>query len=462
VSRVRTLIRHGMVATTAGASPADVLIESERIVQVGGLTGVTADRVIEARGKYVLPGGIDAHTHLDMPLGDTVSSDDFETGTIAAAFGGTTTIVDFAVQDRGGSLRAALETWMRKAEGKAAIDFGLHVICCDLPPAVEREMDAMVAEGVPSFKLFMAYPGRLMLDDEAILRALRRTAGNGGTVMLHAEDGDAIAALVRRALAEGKRAPRYHAVTRPPGTEADAVRRAIALAGRAGAPLYIVHVSAAEAVDAIAAARGRGAAVLGETCPQYLVLSEECYDLPGFEGAKYVMSPPLRARAAQERLWCGLAADDLQVVATDHCPFNMRDQKTLGRDDFTQIPGGAPGIETRMSLVFDGGVSAGRMTIGRFVEVTATNPAKIFGLYPRKGTIAAGSDADVVIWDPEKTITWSAATHHMRVDYNPYEGRVTKGVPETVLVRGEPVVEGGRFVGRAGAGRFLKREPRAG
>jgi dihydropyrimidinase len=459
---MRTLIRRGTVLTAAGAAPADVLIEGERIAQVGALPGAAADRVIEARGRYVLPGGIDVHTHLDMPLGDTVSSDDFETGTVAAAFGGTTSIVDFAVQTTGRSLREALETWLRKAEGKAALDFGLHMICCDLTPAVEREMDAMVAEGVTSFKLFMAYPGRLMVDDATILRALKRTAANGGTVMLHAEDGDAIEALVRRAVAEGKRAPKLHALTRPASAEADAVRRAIALVERAGAPVYIVHVSAAEAADEIAAARRRGVRVLGETCPQYLLLSDERYDEPGFEGAKYVMSPPLRPRAAQERLWRGLAADDLQVVATDHCPFNLRDQKILGRDDFTKIPGGAPGIETRMSLVFDGGVAAGRITLSRFVEVTATGPAKIFGLYPRKGTIAPGSDADIVIWDPEKRITWSAATHHMRVDYNPYEGRVTRGAPETVLVRGQPVIEDGRFVGRAGAGRFLKREPRAG
>jgi dihydropyrimidinase len=458
---VRTLIRHGTVVTAAGAARADVLIEGERIAEVGPRAGAAADRVVDASGKYVLPGGIDVHTHLDMPLGETVTSDDFATGTVAAAFGGTTCIVDFAVQDRGRPLREALETWRRKAEGRAVIDYGFHVIVCDLSSAVEREMDAVVAEGVTSFKLFMAYPGRLMVDDAAILRALRRTAANGGTVMLHAEDGDAIEALVRRALAQGRRAPRYHALTRPPGTERDAVRRAVALAEQAGAPVYIVHVSTAEAVDEIAAARGRGLAVIGETCPQYLCLSQELYDQPGFEGAKYVMSPPLRARAGQERLWRGLAADDLQAVATDHCPFNMKDQKVLGRDDFTRIPGGAPGIETRMSLVYDGGVGARRLSLSRFVEVTATNPAKIFGLYPRKGTIAAGSDADLVVWDPEKSVSWSAATHHMRVDYNPYEGRVTKGAPEIVLVRGEPVIESGSFVGRAGTGRFVRREPRS-
>jgi dihydropyrimidinase len=458
---MRTLIRHGTVVTVAGASIADVLIEGERIVQIGPQLAATADVTHDASGKYVIPGGIDVHTHLDMPLGDIVTADDFESGTIAAAFGGTTSIVDFAVQDRGRPMREAWETWMRKAEGKAAVDYGFHMIVTDLPLAGLEEMDALVAEGVTTFKLFMAYPGRLMVDDETIFRALRRSVENGGLVLMHAENGGVIDELVRQARAEGKRAPKYHALTRPPRTEAEATHRAIALAEMAGAPIYIVHVSCAEAVEEMAAARGRGAAAQGETCPQYLFLSEERYDEPGFEGAKYVMSPPLRPRAGQERLWRALASGELQVVATDHCPFRMKDQKTLGRDDFSKIPGGAPGIETRMSLLYDGGVRAGRISLTRFVELTATNPARIFGLYPRKGVIAAGSDADLVVWDPEQEITWSAATHHMRVDYNPYEGRVAKGAPELVLSRGRPVIEAGKFVGRAGAGQFLKRAPLA-
>ena len=458
---MRTLIRHGTVVTAAGVSVADVLIEGERIVEVGPQPGAAADAIYEAAGRYVIPGGIDVHTHLDMPLGDTVSADDFESGTIAAAFGGTTSIVDFAVQTPGRPMREAWETWMRKAEGKSALDYGFHMIVTDLPPAGLEEMDALVAEGVTTFKLFMAYPGRLMVDDETIFRALRRTVENGGLVLMHAENGSVIDELVRQALAEGKTAPKYHALTRPPRTEAEATRRAIALAELAGARVYIVHVSCAEAVDEIAAARARGAAALAETCPQYLFLSDELYDEPGFEGAKYVMSPPLRPRAGQARLWGALAAGDLQVVATDHCPFRMKDQKTLGRDDFSKIPGGAPGIETRMSLLFDGGVRAGRISLARFVELTATNPAKLFGLYPRKGEIAPGSDADLVIWDPGKEIIWSAATHHMRVDYNPYEGFVVKGAPEVVWSRGRLVVEGGAFVGRAGAGQFLKRAPSA-
>ncbi len=458
---MRTLIRGGTVATAAGIFPADVLIEGETIARVGAGLGAEAQRVFDARGKYVLPGGIDVHTHLDMPLGEIVTADDFESGTVAAAHGGTTTVVDFAVQTPGQPLREAWETWMRKAEGKAAVDYGFHLIVTDLPPARLVEMDVLVAEGVTTFKLFMAYPGRLMVDDATIYRALRRAAGNGGLVLMHAENGGVIEELVRRALAEGKTAPRWHAATRPAAAEAEAVHRSIALAELAGAPVYIVHVSCAEAVEEIAAARGRGARVLGETCPQYLFLSEERYDAPGFEGAKYVMSPPLRPRPGQERLWRALAAGELQVVATDHCPFRMRDQKSLGRGDFSRIPGGAPGIETRMSLLLDGGVRAGRISLERFVEVTATAPARIFGLHPRKGVIAPGSDADLVVWDLDREHTWSAATHHMRVDYNPYEGMVVRGVPELVLSRGSPVVEGGRFVGRPGAGRFLKRAPRS-
>jgi dihydropyrimidinase len=458
---MRTLIRHGTVVTAEGASVADVLIEGERIAQVGPRLGATTDVTCDAAGKYVIPGGIDVHTHLDMPLGDIVTADDFESGTIAAAFGGTTSIVDFAVQARGRPMREAWEAWMRRAEGRAVVDYGFHMIVTDLPLAGLEEMDALVAEGVTTFKLFMAYPGRLMVDDETIFRALRRTAENGAMVLVHAENGGVIDELVRQARVAGHTAPKYHALTRPPRTEAEATHRAIALAELAGAPVYIVHVSCAEAADEIAAARARGAAALGETCPQYLFLSDERYDEPGFEGAKYVMSPPLRPRAGQERLWRALAADELQVVATDHCPFRMKDQKTLGRDDFTKIPGGAPGIETRMSLLYDGGVRAGRITLARFVELTATNPARLFGLYPRKGAVAAGSDADLVVWDPEREVTWSAATHHMRVDYNPYEGRVGKGAPEAVWSRGRRIIADGKFVGRAGAGQFLKRAPRA-
>ncbi len=458
---MRTLIRHGTAVTPEGARALDVLVDGERIARIGEAIEAPADRVVDATGKYVLPGGIDVHTHLDMPYGDTVTSDDFATGTAAAACGGTTCIVDFAVQTQGRPLREALETWQRKAEGKAAVDYGFHVIVCDAGPSLEGEMDALVAEGVPSFKLFTAYPGRLMVDDAVIFRALRRSAANGATVMVHAENGGVIEVLQREALAAGRTAPREHARTRPALAEAEATHRVIALAELAGAPVYIVHVSTAEAAEEIAAARGRGVAAYGETCPQYLLLSDDLYDGAGFEGAKYVMSPPLRDRHAQERLWRALAAGELQAVATDHCPFRMSDQKSLGRDDFTKIPGGAPGIETRMSLLFDAGVRGGRFDIERFVALTATEPAKLFGLWPRKGALTPGADADLLVWDPERTLTLSAATLHMRVDYSPFEGRVVTGAPDLVLSRGQVVAEGGRFVGHPGAGSFVRRAPRA-
>jgi dihydropyrimidinase len=458
---MRTLIRHGTVVTPEGAFPRDVLIDGERIARIGEGITADADRTVDAARKYVLPGGIDVHTHLDMPYGDTVTSDDFATGTAAAACGGTTCIVDFAVQTAGRPLREALDQWHRKADGKAAVDYGFHVIVCDAGPSLEAEMDALVAEGVPSFKLFTAYPGRLMVDDAAIFRALRRSAANGGTVMIHAENGGVIEVLARAALAAGRTAPREHAHTRPALAEAEATHRVIALAEMAAAPVYVVHVSTAEAAEEIAAARARGIRAFGETCPQYLLLADDLYDLPGLEGAKYVMSPPLRDRHAQERLWRALATGELQTVATDHCPFRMSDQKSLGRDDFTKIPGGAPGIETRMSLLFDAGVRGGRFGIERFVEITAAEPARLFGLWPRKGGLTPGADADLLVWDPERELTLSAATLHMRVDYSPFEGRVVMGAPDLVLSRGQIVAEGGRFVGRPGAGAFVRRAPRA-
>ena len=458
---MRTLVRGGTVVTAADAYRGDVLVVDDKIDAVGTRLDGPADRMIDASGKYVIPGGIDVHTHLDMPFGGTTSADDFASGTIAAAHGGTTSIVDFAIQYKGQSLREARDAWMKKADGKAAIDYGFHMIITDLPDAVEREMDAMVAEGITSFKLFMAYRGVLMLDDGSIFRALLRTAGNGGTICMHAENGDVIDVLVKRALAEGKTEPKYHALTRPPRAEAEATHRAIALAEMAGVPLYVVHLSAAEALEQVTLARDRGLPAYAETCPQYLFLSYASYEEPGFEGAKYVMSPPLRAKGNEEKLWRGLAGNDLQAVSTDHCPFCMKEQKELGRGDFSKIPNGAPGIETRMSLLYDGGVRAGRISLNRFVELTSTSPAKIFGLFPKKGTIAPGSDADLVIFDPEKKHTLSARTHHMKVDYNPYEGREVTGKAETVMSRGRVIVENGQFTGKTGSGSFLKRTPRA-
>jgi dihydropyrimidinase len=455
------LIRNGIVVTASDIYEGDVFVDGEKVAAIGSSLQMKADRVIDAKRKYVFPGGIDVHTHLDMPFGGTTSADDFESGTIAAAFGGTTSVVDFAIQYKGQRLHHAWETWMKKAEGKAAIDYGFHMIITELSDQVEEEMDALVRQGVTSFKLFMAYPGVFMLDDASIFRALLRTGKNGGTICMHAENGGVIDVLVKKALAEGKTAPKYHALTRPARAEAEATHRAIALAEMADVPIYIVHLSASEALEMVTEARDRGLPAFAETCPQYLFLSYNNYEEPGFEGAKYVMSPPLRPKDTQERLWRGLAFNDLQAISTDHCPFCMKEQKTLGKGDFSKIPNGAPGIETRMSLVYDGGVRPGRISLNRFVELTSTSPAKIFGLFPRKGTIAPGSDADIVVFDPNRTITLAAKTLHMKVDYNPYEGRQVTGATDTVLSRGRLVIENGKFVGKAGNGSFLKRAARS-
>jgi dihydropyrimidinase len=455
------LIKNGTIVNASDIYRGDVFVDNETVTTIGTNLSMPADQILDATGRYVIPGGIDCHTHLDMPFGGSTSADDFESGTIAAAFGGTTSIIDFAIQYRGQALHHAWDAWMKKAQGKAAIDYGFHMIITELTDQVEDEMDALVHQGVTSFKLFMAYPGVFMLDDASIFRAMLRTGKNGGTICMHAENGGVIDVLVRKALAEGKTAPKYHALTRPARAEGEATHRAIALAEIAEVPVYIVHLSAAEALEMVTEARDRGLPAYAETCPQYLFLSYDNYEEPGFEGAKYVMSPPLRAKETQDRLWRGLAFNDLQAVSTDHCPFCMKEQKELGRDDFSKIPNGAPGIETRMSLVFDGGVRQGRISLNRWVELTSASPAKIFGLFPRKGTIAPGSDADIVIFNPEKSTKLSAKTLHMKVDYNPYEGREVTGVSETVISRGKVIVENGRFVGRAGSGLFLKRNPRS-
>jgi dihydropyrimidinase len=458
-----TLIQNGTVVTAESTFAADILVEGEKIKEVRkGIPANSADRAIDATGMLLMPGGVDAHTHLDMPFGGTTSSDDFETGTRAAAFGGTTTIVDFAIQARGTKMRDALDTWLKKAEGKACIDFGLHMIVTDLGGAGLEDMDDLVNEGVASFKLFMAYPNVLMVDDATIFRALSRTAKNGALICMHAENGSVIDVIVQKALAEGKTAPIYHGLTRPTTAEAEAVNRSIAMAEMAGVPVYIVHLSSEDALNKVREARDRGLPAFAETCPQYLLLSIEEMERPNFEGAKYVFTPPLREKKNLGKLWDGLKHDHLQVVSTDHCPFCFEDQKVLGKDDFTKIPNGGPGIENRLQLIYHHGVNDGKLSLNRFVELVSTTPARIFGMYPRKGAIAAGSDADIVFWDPQSDYTISAKTHHMRVDYSMFEGFRVKGNVSKVMSRGEMVVDGGQFLGKVGRGQYLRRSARGG
>jgi dihydropyrimidinase len=456
-----TLIRNGRIITAEQDYVADIFIEKEKITTIGAGLKAEAGTVIDAAGKYVIPGGVDAHTHMDMPFGGTVSSDDFGTGTRAAAFGGTTCLIDFAIQGKGTKIREALDTWWKKGE-KAAVDYGLHMIITDLPEAHLEDMNEMVREGVSSFKLFMAYPNVLMVDDATIFRAMRQTAQNGGLVCMHAENGGVIDLLVQKAIAEGKTAPIYHALTRPTTAEGEAVNRAIALAQMAGAPVYIVHLSCADALEKVAEARDRGLPVFAETCPQYLLLSIADLDRPNFEGAKYVFTPPLREKWHQDKLWQGLRNNTLQVVSTDHCPFCFKEQKEMGRDSFAKIPNGGPGVENRLQLLHHHGVNNKRISLNRWVEIVSTAPAKMFGLYPRKGTIAVGSDADIVVWDPEEEINISAKTHHMRVDYSMFEGFKVKGNARTVLSRGDVVVDKGQWLGREGRGRFVRRDAYAG
>jgi dihydropyrimidinase len=458
-----TLIQNGTIVNADATVKADLLIDGATIKEIrAGIPASAAEKVVDAAGLLLLPGGIDAHTHLDMPFGGTNSADDFLTGTRAAAIGGTTTIVDFAIQARGTKMRTALDTWWKKAEGKACIDYGLHMIVTDLPDAGLEDMDEMVREGVASFKLFMAYPGVLMVDDATIFKALRQTAKNGALICMHAENGSVIDVIVRQALAEGKTAPIYHALTRPTRAEAEAVHRAIAMSEMAGVPVYIVHLSSEDALNQVREARDRGLPAFAETCPQYLLLSLDNMENAGWEGAKYVFTPPLRDRSNQPKLWEGLRSDNLQVVSTDHCPFCFEDQKALGKDDFTKIPNGGPGIENRLQLIHHHGVGAGHLTINRFVELVSTAPARIFGMYPKKGALAVDSDADIVLWDAHADHTISAKTHHMRVDYSMFEGFKVRGNARDVYSRGELIVSKGEFIGKPGRGEYLRREARGG
>lgn len=462
----RTIIANGTVVTATDRVPADVLVEDEKIVALAapGSHDWTADETIDAAGKYVIPGGIDVHTHMELPFGGTFASDTFETGSRAAAWGGTTTIVDFAVQSRGGGLMEGYEAWREKADGNCAIDYGFHLIISDVNEQTLKEMDTAVEEGVTSFKMFMAYPGVFYSDDGQIFRAMQKAAENGSTIMMHAENGIAIDVLVEQALQRGETDPIYHGIVRKSILEGEATHRAIKLAELAGAPLYIVHLSALEALEEVTIARDQDLNVFAETCPQYLLLGLD--DLGnGFEGAKYVCSPPLRDWEAghQEELWRGLRGNDLQVISTDHCPFCMDEfdgliaQKRLGEGDFSKIPNGMPGVEPRMELIYQAGVAEGRISLNRWVELCSTAPAKMFGLYPQKGTIAVGSDADIVIFDPNKAKTISVENQHMRVDYSAYEGWEVSGTVDTVLSRGRKIVADGEYLGAKSHGRYLAR-----
>jgi dihydropyrimidinase len=459
----RIAITGGSVLSPSGAVEADVLVDGEQVSALAAPGSETAqafaasaDQVLDASGRYVLPGGIDVHTHMEMPFGGTFSADTFETGTRAAAWGGTTTIIDFAVQAKGTSLLATLDKWHSKADGNCVVDYGFHMIVSDVNDTTLKEMPVCIDAGVNSFKMFMAYPGVFYATDGEILRAMQKAAETGAVIMMHAENGIAIDQLVARALAEGKTDPVQHGLTRPPELEGEATSRAIVLAKVTGTPLYVVHLSAAQALQAITEARDTGQNVFAETCPQYLYLSLDDLARPGFEGAKFVASPPLRPKEHQGSLWRGLRTNNLSVVSTDHCPFCFKEQKELGRGDFSKIPNGMPGVEHRMDLLHQG-VAAGELSLARWVEVASTTPARMFGLYPRKGIIAPGADADIVIYDPRASQTLSAQTHHMNVDYSAYEGLQITGQVQTVLSRGQIVIDGGGYRGRTGHGQFLRR-----
>jgi dihydropyrimidinase len=453
------LIKGGRVITAADDYVADVFIEGERISLIGESLDVSAERVIDATGKYVLPGAVDPHTHLEMPWRGETTIDDFESGHTAAAFGGTTTHVDFCIQGKGQTFGEALEAWHAKREGKALIDNGFHIAVTDLREGGTLDELARLPEeyGVTSYKLFMAYKDSLMVDDETLFKTMQVAADTGALVMVHAENGDAIEVLMTEAIEAGNVEPKYHALTRPPELEGEATNRAIQLARVAGSPLYVVHVSCQESTEPIALAREKGWNVWGETCTQYFFVDQSFLDRPDFEGAKYVYTPPPRPKANQEILWNAVRTNVLQAISTDHCAYLFKGQKDAGKHDFRQIPNGAPGLENRLQMIHHFGVREGRITLNRMVELLCTNPAKLFGLYPRKGTLAVGSDADVVVFDPEKKVTISASTHHSKSDYNLFEGTEVVGSPELVLLRGNVLVDGDRLVAKPGSGQFVKR-----
>jgi dihydropyrimidinase len=461
----KSLIKNGRIVTAVDDYTADILIDGGRVQTIGKSIGASPGvEVHDAGGLLVLPGGVDVHTHLDWEFGPSRTVDTFGTGTMAAAFGGTTTVIDFCNQTAGKSPLVGLEDWHRR-RASACVDVGAHMIMLDVNAQSLIDMKTLIdKEGVTSFKLFMAYPGVLMVDDGALFKALRVAGSNGAMTCIHAENGLVIQVLTQEAVAQGLRAPKYHATTRPSILEGEATHRVIRLAELAGAPIYIVHLSAAEALAAVTEARDRGIPIHAETCPHYLFLTAEEYERPGFESAKFVMTPPLRDHNHQKQLWRGLKTDDLQVVSTDHCPFCFNEQpyglkfsKQQGKEDFSKIPNGAPGLETRLPLVFDGAVRNHGMSLNRFVELTSTAPAKLFGLFPRKGTIAVGSDGDIVLFDPKEQWTIRAAEHHSRVDYSLFEGRPVTGRVKKVFLRGQCIVDGQTWSGREGMGEFLSR-----
>jgi dihydropyrimidinase len=454
---VGTLIRGGTVVTATDTYRGDVLIEGETVSMLGQKLGEAGHDVVDAAGAYVFPGGIDPHTHLDMPFGGTVTADDFETGTRAAALGGTTTVIDFALHTKGDSLHNALKTWHGKAADKACIDYAFHLTIADGRDETMAEIPKIIDEqGVNSFKVFMAYKHILQVDDETIFKTLQTCAKAGGLVQVHAENGDVIEVTTKQALAAGHTEPKWHALTRPVECEGEATHRAIRLAEIAGAPLYVVHVSSAMAADAISDGRKRGLAIYGETCPQYLVCDFSDYERPDFAGAKYVLSPPIRDKWNQGVLLRKLKNMELHSFGSDHCSFNLCGQKDLGKDNFSKIPNGAPTIEDRLAILYDVGVNQGVLGLNAFVALGSTNPAKLFGLFPRKGTIAVGSDADLVVWDPNVERTISAKTHHMNVDNSVFEGMKIKGRPRYVFSRGQKVADGDTFTGRKGYGKFQR------
>ncbi|HEX8524009.1 MAG TPA: dihydropyrimidinase [Tepidisphaeraceae bacterium] len=453
-----TLIKNGRVVTAVDDYVADVFIEKDKVTAIGKNLPMQAERAIDAAGKLVVPGGIDPHVHMELPFGGTISSDDFKSGTIAAAFGGTTSIIDFAIQSRGTTMTQAHESWIAKSEGKCAIDYGWHMAVTKFENQDQAEMKRLYDAGVTTFKIFLAYPSVLMIDQPTVYRVMKSAGELGGMTLVHAENGEAIEEKIRILVSEGKTEPKYHAVSRPPVMQADGVARAVKVAAFAKSPVFIVHVSCESAMQEIVRSRDEGNPAYGETCTQYLFLDESLYDQPNFEGAKYVFTPPLVPRENIEPLWKGLKLGYLQEVSTDHCPFYFKGQKELGRETFTKIPNGGPGVEDRFSMVYHGAMQRG-FSLNKWVDLVSTASAKMFGMFPKKGTIAVGSDADIVIFDHTKERTISAKTHHMNCDYSLFEGYKIKGAVETVLSRGKVIIENNEYKGRPGEGQFIKRGP---